>query len=256
MELHDILDRIERRLRAVGLSESAASKQAGKPDAVRNLRRALEKDERQGVSTATLNALAPVLRTTPVWLFAGAGPEELDDDAPNEVLVAEPAQAIGSAVHINSRLVSVAYAGVVEAGSFREVADYDDIEHEAIAYPADPDYPRVRQLQFEVRGDSMNALTPRPILNGDRLIALDFEGLNGRIALHTGLVVVVQQTKDGGLLVERSVKQLEVYEDRYEFHPRSNNKRFKPIITPHDMTAEDGKEVRILALVRSVMNRL
>ncbi|WP_232629128.1 S24 family peptidase [Methylobacterium sp. Leaf118] len=256
MEMHEILARIERRLEAVGLTESAASKLAGKPDAIRNLRRALEKDGRQGVSTATLNALAPVLGTTPVWLFAGAGPETVGEPGEENHALADGPNEIGDAVLVNARLARVIYAGVVEAGSFREVADFDDIEHEVIAYPADPDYPWVQQLQFEVRGDSMNALSPRPIMNGDRLIALDFEGLNGRVALHTGLIVVVQQSKDGGLLVERSVKQLEVYEDRYEFHPRSHNKKLKPIVTPHDMTAEDGKEVRILALVRSVMNRL
>lgn len=261
MELHDILARIEHRLKVVGLSESAASKQAGKPDAVRNLRRALEKDERQGVSTATLHALAPVLQTTAVWLFAGAGPEDIQEAEKSgspDLVMSDGNKAVWmiEAKKINSKMTSVGYAGIVEAGSFREVSDFDDIEHEPIAFPADPDYPWATQLQFEVRGDSMNALMPRPILNGDRLIALDFEGLGGRVALHTGLIVVVQQSKDGGLLVERSVKQLEVYEDRYEFHPRSTNKRYKPIVIPHDMAADDGKEVRILALVRSVMNRL
>lgn len=69
---------MERRLAALKLSASFASKQAGlSEDAIRNLRRAVEKDERQGVSTATILALAPVLKTTASWLLEGG-----EDDPP------------------------------------------------------------------------------------------------------------------------------------------------------------------------------
>lgn len=258
MELPAILARIEKRLKALDISESAAGKLAGKPDAIRNLRRALEKDERTGVSTATLNALAPVLETTSVWLFAGAGPETTKGDG----LPSDPAgQALKSpndseVTQSKQSMVAVVYAGLVEAGTFREVSDFTDLEPEEIYQPADPEYPNVKQLLFDVRGDSMNDLKPRPILKGDRVVALDFEGLRNRVALHTGMVVIVQQSLNGGLLVERSVKQLEVYEDRYEFHPRSTLAKYKPIVIPHDMEPEDGREVKILAWARSILNRL
>lgn len=75
--LKDVLDRVERRLEATGVSATAASKAAGlSEDAIRNMRRAVEKDARQGVSTATIFALAPVLGTTPSWLLEGRGTEE------------------------------------------------------------------------------------------------------------------------------------------------------------------------------------
>jgi len=258
MELPAILARIEKRLAALDLSETAAGKLAGKPDAIRNLRRALEKDERTGVSTATLNALAPVLKTTPVWLFAGAGPETSEGEAPPSVMSDSSPALAGDSEVAQSRqpIVAVVYAGLVEAGTFREVSDFTDLEPEEIYQPADPEFPHVRQLAFDVRGDSMNDLKPRPILKGDRVVALDFEGLRGRVALHTGMVVIVQQSLNGGLLVERSVKQLEVHEDRYEFHPRSTLAKYKPIIIPHDMQPEDGREVTILAWARSILNRL
>lgn len=261
MELQEILARIEHRLEVVGLSESAAAKQAGKPDAIRNLRRALEKTGRQGVSTATLNALAPILRTTTEWLLAGAGAEEREaagSAAATEHRLAGTASthSDASAVLSKLRLVKATYAGLVEAGSFREVADYDDLVHEAIYEPCDADYPNCPLLVFEVRGESMNALQPRPILEGDRVIALDFEGLRGRVPLRTGMIVVVQQSKDGGHLVERSVKQLEVYEDRYEFHPRSTKKKYKPIVVAHNMDPDDGQEVRILGWARRFSNTL
>jgi len=72
--LEDVLRRIEQRLRALKLTETAASRLAGKPDAIRNIRRGVE-EGRDGVSTKTLAALAPVLETTVSWLSEGAGPE-------------------------------------------------------------------------------------------------------------------------------------------------------------------------------------
>lgn len=73
MQLKDVLSRIESRLEAVGLSAHAASLAAKKPDAIRNLRRAVSNGDRRGVTTETLNALAPVLKTTASWLLEGVG---------------------------------------------------------------------------------------------------------------------------------------------------------------------------------------
>ncbi|MGH6857260.1 MAG: S24 family peptidase [Methylocella sp.] len=72
MALADIHARIESRLKAVGLKSNAASLAAGKPDAIRNLKRAV-KSGRDGITTGTLEALAPVLQTTPAWLLTGEG---------------------------------------------------------------------------------------------------------------------------------------------------------------------------------------
>lgn len=74
MQLQDVLTRIESRLEALGLSAHGASVAAKKPDAIRNLRRAVQNGERRGVTTETLRALAPVLQTTAAWLLEGAGP--------------------------------------------------------------------------------------------------------------------------------------------------------------------------------------
>jgi hypothetical protein len=75
----DTYKRVEHRLSVVGLTASAASKAAGlSEDAIRNMKRAAEDPEtgRKGVSTRTISALAPVLRTTAGWLLDGDGPEE------------------------------------------------------------------------------------------------------------------------------------------------------------------------------------
>jgi phage repressor protein C with HTH and peptisase S24 domain len=73
MELEDVLARVESRLQAIGLSAHAASVAAKKPDAIRNLRRAVKGGDRRGITTETLAALAPVLKTTAAWLLEGVG---------------------------------------------------------------------------------------------------------------------------------------------------------------------------------------
>jgi Peptidase S24-like len=71
MKLDDVLARIESRLKALGLSAHAASLEANRPDAIRNLKRAVKNNDRRGITTGTLEALAPVLRTTVAWLLEG-----------------------------------------------------------------------------------------------------------------------------------------------------------------------------------------
>lgn len=74
MDLKGILERVERRLAAVNLTANAASELAGKPDAIRNLKRAV-KDGGKGVNVGTISALAPVLETTTSWLLEATGDE-------------------------------------------------------------------------------------------------------------------------------------------------------------------------------------
>ena len=79
MSLPDILSRIEKRLAEVGLSAAAASKAAtGNTDAIRNIQRAAREKPEGGVSTRTLAALAPVLRTSVTWLLDGSGAEHAE----------------------------------------------------------------------------------------------------------------------------------------------------------------------------------
>jgi hypothetical protein len=72
MQLDDILRRVESRLLELGLSAAKASRLAAHPEAIRNLKRAVKDGKRRGVSTATLSALAPVLKVTPGWLLTGS----------------------------------------------------------------------------------------------------------------------------------------------------------------------------------------
>ena len=76
---HDVLIRIDQRLALVGLTESRAALEAGLSDsAIRNVRRALKKGEDAKFSARTLEALAPVLRTSASWLLEGGDDPEVD----------------------------------------------------------------------------------------------------------------------------------------------------------------------------------
>jgi hypothetical protein len=73
MKLGQILQRIEQRLRTLKISADKVSRLAGKPDAIRNIRRAV-KEGRAGVNATTIAALAPILQTSQAWLLSGEGP--------------------------------------------------------------------------------------------------------------------------------------------------------------------------------------
>lgn len=95
MAISDVLDRVHRRLRLLNLSAQAASKAAGlSSDAIRNMERAVKAGGRQGVSTRTVAALAPVLQTTAGWLLEGAGDETTTDSVPVVGYVGAGAAAI------------------------------------------------------------------------------------------------------------------------------------------------------------------
>ena len=247
------LERILSRVNELGMNPRSASLASGLgATAIKDLIR------RPGnqPTTETLKKLAVALRTTPEWLAFGS---EASDTAAIEVAVSSPAAGITGdlAVVPARKMVLAAYGGVVDAGSFRPGDEFeDDPDRPKVFEPSDPDYPRARVVTFDVMGDSMNDLKPRPILSGDRIICLDFESLGNRVELREGMVVVVEQTLNSGQLRERSVKQVEIYRDRHEFCPRSTNPKHKPIVVMDDTQADDGREVHVLAWVRSVKNDL
>lgn len=152
------------------------------------------------------------------------------------------------------RLAPVVVAGPVQAGAFIPIDEFDQSETETFYEPADADFPRARRTAFDVIGDSMNRLEPTPILPGSRVIGVNYDDIG--IPLRDNMVVVAQQERDGGLLREWSIKQIELQDDIVIFHPRSSNPRHKPIVVPRNLEPDDGREVRILALVREIKNKV
>lgn len=187
---------------------------------------------------AIMGKLAAAIGKTELWLREGL---ELDE---------------GTVALSSAGLTEGLVTGVVEAGTFREVDEFDQSERQRVAIPRDELFPNARQLLFDCSGDSMNDLKPRPILQGDRLVCLAYDDVEHLVELKSGMVVVVERTRDSGHFREWSVKQLELYSDRAEFHPRSTNPKHKAIVIRQDHEADDGVTVKVIALVRRVMNEM
>lgn len=84
LDLPAILARIEQRLADLSLSADEASKRAGKPDAIRNIRRAVRKGQPGGVTLTTVAALAKTLSVRVSWLVEGKDIERVPLDAESE----------------------------------------------------------------------------------------------------------------------------------------------------------------------------
>lgn len=227
--------RVQERLDALKLSANKAAELGGFQ---RHYVSDIVNGRKKSIGADRVAQLAGVLETTVSYLMYGSD----EPDIPGEV---QPNAG---------RLVPVFTAGTVEAGAFRIVDDVDDIEPLPLFEARDRDFPDARLVAYDVAGDSMNNLKPRPILPGDRIICVSYEDVAGRLPLRDGMVVVVERTRDGGLMREWSVKQLELYEGRTEFHPRSTNPRHKPIVVRRDADADDGSEVSIICIVRRITN--
>ncbi|GLK69211.1 XRE family transcriptional regulator [Hansschlegelia plantiphila] len=220
---------------AAGLTQSRLAELAGTSQP--QIRR-LEAGERE-FTKQWAERLAPYLKRT--------AQELMFDDGSTEA---------STASFVASDLVPTPVVGVTEAGAFREQSEFVEFERVTIYEPRDAKFPHARQVAFDVEGDSMNDLKPRPIMSGDRVIGIDFDDLDNRVPIRDGMVVVVEQVRDGGHLREWSVKQVELYDDRIEFHPRSTNPRHKPIVVPRDPKADDGRMVRVMSLVRRITNEV
>ena len=109
MELEDVLFRIESRLKAVGLSAHAASLAARRPDAIRNLKRAVKNNDRRGITTETLIALAPVLKTTAAWLLEGVG-----EQTPGNINSVQVVGRIGAGAEIQPEFEQIPPEGLYE----------------------------------------------------------------------------------------------------------------------------------------------
>lgn len=227
-------ERLQKRMDELGWNKAELARRSGIPyDSINKYLRGDTDNPRGNV----MSVLATTIGKPLIWLRDGI-------DAESELSPVAVGMVMGRV------------AGVVEAGAFREVDEFDQSEPEEVALPRDELFPNARQLVFDVAGDSMNDLRPLPIFPGSRLVGIAYEDVEHLVELKSGMVVVVQRERDGGHFREWSVKQLELFTDRAEFHPRSTNPKHKPIIVRRDHEADEGVTVAVIAVVRRVMNEM
>jgi len=225
MDENPIYERIQTRLKALGLSERQASlASVGNAELLRNIRRGKSLSPRGG----SLTKLARVLKVSETWLLTGEGEPDFD---------LQPAET------------GVAYGGTVEAGAFRPWDTLNQTsEHRRIPVTPDPRYPREAQFAFEVVGDSMDEAN---ILPGMWVLAVDahvWEKLNSEVA-GDGKIVVAARTRDSRPERELTVKQLRVFHDRLELRPRSSNPRHETLVKPWPPEEHPAEEITVIAIV-------
>lgn len=232
-----LAERVQARLDALGLGPIQAAERG---DLERTyIRDIIKPNGKKTVTARLMPKLAAVLQTTSAYLNG-----ETDD--------ATRAEDRGSTsdVRISDRgLMSVPKVGRVEAGEFREVLEFDDSEREFLLEQIDPEFPRARMIAFDVLGDSMNQADP-PIPPGSVIMCVDFE--DTQLPMTDGMIVVLERTRNSRLTREWSVKEVVTHDDRTEFHPRSSNQKHEPIVVLDTPGADDGTEVKVLALVRRI----
>jgi SOS-response transcriptional repressor LexA len=218
----------------------AVSKELGIPYSTYNTHERAGEPGGRDFTPEQAETYARKFRVAHAWLLTGKGdPKAGGDQVPPQL---RP---------VDLSVTQYVVAGSVAAGTFREVNEFFDEELPKISAPVDMKYPNARHMAFAIEGDSMNRAKP-PMFEGGYVLCVDYEDLENRVPLRDGMKVVVERTKDGGQLREWSVKEVEIYEDRIEFHPRSDNPKHKAIVVPRDFEPEDGTEVKVLGLVRSV----
>lgn len=219
--LKDILDRIEGRLEAVGLTATEASRRAGlSPDAIRNFRRAVRDGKESGASTKTLDKLAPILGVSLTWLMNGEG-----EDASSAPTV---------------RKVTV--AAHVQAGVWTETWEWDGADQYDVVIPDDPSLRGVKLFAAEARGPSMNKRYPE----GTILVFADINDTGE--CLQPGKRYIVERIRQTGER-EHTVKLLHVDADgKFWLVPESDDIRFQAPISVEEGTG-DGDTVAVIGRV-------
>lgn len=219
-----LLQRIEQRLAALGMTERAASVRAfGHGSAIKNLRTGGSASPRLD----TISKLAGALETTPEWLAYGIGSPDAKD-------------AFGAA-----GMPSVPVLGEVAAGTWREVdSAVDQPPSDPVPVPPDPRWPYAEQFALVVRGSSIDRIAQ----DGDILSCVSLRAI-GREP-EDGELVVVERTRFGGQMRETTAKILRRAGARVELWPESNDPKFQePIVLDPDGDDREGETVEIRALV-------
>jgi transcriptional regulator with XRE-family HTH domain len=216
-----IVDRIDQRLKELGLSREAASKLAGKNrDFIRNI--AKNPDKPTIPRGDNLIALASVLQCSPQYIL---GQESEVGVAPVKI------PYIGKILAIRCR---------VEAGLWRELEEIDEPLGMSDV-PEDQRFAGIDQWLEIVTGDSMDLMIP----SGAMVHVVDAIQLG--YAPTGGHIVVVERRR--GNTRERTLKQIERSKDGVKLWPRSSNPRWQEPIQLLAGTTEDEVEVEIVGLV-------
>lgn len=193
------------------------------------------------ISAENLLAIAEKFDVPLDWLRTGTGRPPAALATP--LLITGPTEARQAPALIPAlRSDAPTFAGNIQAGAWFDVADDDfnqDIVHGAARTGNGP-----RLFEWRVIGDSMNLAG---IDHGDTIIGIDWLDIGGDV--QDGMTAVIERRDNTGR-IERTCKEVRVFPDRYELHPRSSNPKHTLIrVDRASHVDERGCQVAVLAKV-------
>ena len=199
-----LAERIEERLKALGLSARGAAIRAGlHPDSIRSILRGKSLNPRSGA----VAALARVLEVPLEYLTDAVG----EAPPPLKRRWAAP-------------LGTVFVRGVVQGGVWREAIEWAGSDWYALTVPEDSRWPGAERFGLEVRGSSMDRLYPE----GTIVVCIRFGDI-AREPMPGEKVVCLRRARTGEY--EATIKEYQFDRGRHVLWPRSLDPEFQqPII--------------------------
>lgn len=143
-------------------------------------------------------------------------------------------------------------AAIAEAGSFRKAASVLMDKGASVGNVIAPRYAQGGEcFAIRMRGNSMNAAKPHPILDGMIVLCVEMAGR----AAEGGKTYLVRCTDDGGKTFELSVRKATVSRKQTELRCESTDQGHdEPLVIAHDRaTTDTSHRIEILALVYGSM---
>lgn len=234
LDLRLLISRIEERIAAKKSNAKAVSLKAGL-GATAAYDIIAKKNKKPSVPV--IRAIARALDTTVAYLTGDSNNPEIGE---------------------HRELAPIPVIGIAEAGAFRAMNDFThDADNRAlptILVPPSRRYPEARRFALEVRGDSMNAAKPTPILEGMSVLCVDL--IDAELSIESGRIYAVRQTLDGGQTYECTIKRAHVFRDKIELRPESTNPKHQPLTIPRDYDPESATEMQAIGLVYGVYSSM
>lgn len=190
----------------------------------------------QGVKRANIQHISRKFDVSFDWLATGRG--KPFDNLSDISLEHTPLSTSGS----------IPVHGTVAAGVWQEANTLDGLTpHEEV--PPTPEYPLEWQIALSVSGASLNKIAQ----DGDRLICLDIAKSGADVT--DGDLVIVERSRMGNQLIERTAKRIRKTMKGLELWPESTHPDFQSPIEYKPDGDEDHNEVRVIAKVLWVLKR-
>lgn len=164
------------------------------------------------------------------------------------LLIGETSPSVTAPLQTGIAMIPI--TGIVRAGTWQDVNAGDSDLYQYV--PSALDWPPEWQFAYTVEGNSLDRIAP----SGSVLICLDLIKARGdhRSNLSNQDLVIIERTRYGGEMIERTAKRVNKTRNGFELWPESNDPAHQePIII--DGPATPDEETRVTGKVLWIMKR-